>query len=714
VERDDCRALIANIDVGGDGEVQYDDFVRLVCPPKSESSAVTASKADLARINSPVPTTELNLSNHVFFMGGRAVKRVLGPGEAALLRHSSVGDVGNGVGSDALRESVMKSVDAVEMDIRKTFFSDLNKNIATEVSPSLLYTVRDSTASNGLRNPPAKPGASFEERVELASLPPVEQVNTLITHGIFPPINNSPERSYRVKAPWVHDMNSEPDMEALIAESHASLAAGREYERKIASGEINFESESGASDEVKGGIQRQVLVTTKPLEDLPHAPTHIYLPISPLAHTSRITARRNTGIPYLTIPGQSRSTLIPSSTTNLDHPLSYLTEVGSSALPISTELLQAVIAPATRTASMSLPKPNSLDRSLHAVSKLPPLREGLTGPLSSTESSYDIDKQIPDGGPNTIVVGHLSNMRSCESISASSGNHSLEPLSKGPFFRNSANVALDKKVQRLRLSARDVLDLPGSGRATAVHLSSDSLTPQLFSPLSAESEKIHSPRNKRLESRRNEFLANHGRVDEHPKQKVEQTLRDELSTSKSERMNRIGSVLGLPVTCPPGGGGAATGELEGLPVPLNASSVLAGSARTQKLLATAARNEGQRTTWLLAPPPTLRAECTPEHPSWHYASSARLAQTQTAIPEQALARLVVADKFDNLRTIQKGYMDALSSQHNHDHLFACKDVASRIARKREERGVYKEALFQRKLARESMLSAPYPVGEVQL
>ena len=114
------------------------------------------------------------------------------------------------------------------------------------------------------------------------------------------------------------------------------------------------------------------------------------------------------------------------------------------------------------------------------------------------------------------------------------------------------------------------------------------------------------------------------------------------------------------------------------------------------------------------PPPTLRAECTPEHPSWHYASSARLAQTETVIPEQAFQRLADLDKWDNLRTTQKGYLDALTSQHNQDYAFTKLDIASRIARKREERGVYKEAVFKRKQAQESMLSAPFPVGDVQL
>ena len=117
----DAKQLIDAIDLGGDGEVQFEDFVRLLCPPKGETHAVTCSAADVARINVPVAPSAVNLPGKVFMLAGRAVKRVLGPSEAASLRHTSVGDAGNGVGSDPLKESVLMGADAAEAAVRRVF-----------------------------------------------------------------------------------------------------------------------------------------------------------------------------------------------------------------------------------------------------------------------------------------------------------------------------------------------------------------------------------------------------------------------------------------------------------------------------------------------------------------------------------------------------------------------------------------------------------------
>ena len=132
------------------------------------------------------------------------------------------------------------------------------------------------------------------------------------------------------------------------------------------------------------------------------------------------------------------------------------------------------------------------------------------------------------------------------------------------------------------------------------------------------------------------------------------------------------------------------------------------------MLATALRHQGHRTAHLLSPPPTQRVESTPEHPAWHYSSSARLAQTGTVIPEQAFGRLVGMDKFDNLRVERVAREARDLAQREHDYNFEQMDIASRIARKREERGTYAAGIMARKQAMETMLCAPFAVGGVQV
>lgn len=735
VSEEDSRALIANIGGGGSSTVQYDEFVRLICPPKpTENNSLTASLGDLRMINVPTSHRELNLPGRVVFMGGRAVKKVLGPGEASALRVSSVGDAGNGVGADPLRESLARAEDVTDRTIRRSFYSDLGGRSSGQEEDGGGFSLQEEGESEGGRG---RTTARREERVELASLPTVEQTSVLISKGILPAFNDAPPKNYDVTPPWVFPPDKGPDMNALIAAAHASNAAGREFDRRVRAGEVAMPQEGDAPP--PGSISRAVLVTTKGLEDLATAPTHMNLPISPLAHTSRVSARRGVGaIPMslpgggdtaaaLRAPGSMATTLTPSSTTNLNHPLSYLTTLGTSALAIPPALLQSVVVSggvstaatnsATTTTTTAVPFPNTLDRGLTASGRMPLRWEGVQGPFSSTESHYDMSCAVPDGGEDTVVVGNLASQQACRSVTASGGNHSLEPLSKGPFFMNSATRHLDKCVARVRLSTREVLDIPRAGEATMPNLFEPHLAPPPFSPLRGTKGQFggggdDSPRNARYESRRSAFLAARGggagsQVPPVAAAVETSTLGEQLSRGKSERLSRLEAVMGLSKHNVDSSGGhreQQQDQQDSAPV----------SGRTARLLEKAARHEGQRTTYLLSPPPSLRCESTPEHPSWNFATSARLAQTRTPIPEQAFKRLSTRDKFDNLRTTRAVYLQAMDEQHHNDFLFTSMDIASRIARKREERGAYVASISGRRHAQESMLSAPFPVKDVEL
>ncbi len=124
------------------------------------------------------------------------------------------------------------------------------------------------------------------------------------------------------------------------------------------------------------------------------------------------------------------------------------------------------------------------------------------------------------------------------------------------------------------------------------------------------------------------------------------------------------------------------------------------------------RAEGQRTTWLIASPPNLRTEASPEHPAWHFASAARLASTGTRVPEQELKRLASLDKLDSLQSTMHDYNSRLAAKHESDWQFDLVDIASRVSRKREERGNYAAAITVRKNKAESGLSKPFPPSTV--
>ena len=169
-------------------------------------------------------------------------------------------------------------------------------------------------------------------------------------------------------------------------------------------------------------------------------------------------------------------------------------------------------------------------------------------------------------------------------------------------------------------------------------------------------------------------------------------------------------------------GGSGGGAGASAPAPSSSSAALGslGSFSSHaipggsRLLAASVREEGARTTWLLSPPPTLRVEATPEHPSWHFASSARLAQTGTVVPEQAFARIARLEKHAGQRATGLAVEANRTATHAADFAFARADVASRVARKREERAGYRDAVMARKMGQEQMLCAPHAVGEVQM
>ena len=810
VSPQDAEALVANIDIGGDGRVQYEDFVRLLCPPKGETRAVTLSEADVQRINARVHPAELNLPGRVFFLGGRATKRVVGPGEAAALRHSSLGDVATGVASDALRESVSARRDEAEAAIRRAFYSDLlgaSSGSASGSGSTMAVSEAEEGAAaqeaglsslrgvttGGAAAPGGAPAAPRSARrttarrevtVELASLPPAVQANVLMSKGLLPRYEFDASAVPPPTAPWAPEPELHAGaltMEQRIQAAHASNAAGREYAARLAAAGGAGGAGGGSPHHPPPAPPGAVHVSTLRAEEEREAaaaaaraalPTHVSLPVSPLARTARASARAPRGVPPLQLPGTERGALAPSSTVDLAHPLSYLTALGSSALAPAPALLGTLVAgvpggsgsgSGSGSGEHGAPPPNTLDRSLHASARLPPRGEGLAGPLSATGARYSHVAVAPDGGRDTVVVGHLQTRgKGVESITASGGG--AAQLAAGPFFSSVVQRDLDRRIGRLRLSAVDVLEIPGSGRATAPHISAPQLQPPPFSPLAprsagagsaggsgsgsdgfgsfgssgimranftAPAASAFSPppaasssggdgksRAERYEARRQDFFAGSGRDASAPPSPPRAsaaapggTLADRLSSSRHARESRMSSVLGLPASPAPLPSCSAAGSSGRAPPPADADAAAPGTGR---VLARALRHEGERTSYLLSPPPGLRAECTPEHPSWHYASAARLAQTGAVVPEQAFGRLAGVDKVHSGRSERREREERERRQHAHDFEFEQTDIASRIARKREERSVYKAGVTARRQGQEASLCLPFPVGEVQL
>jgi hypothetical protein len=688
VQPDDAAELIGAIDLGGDGEVQFEDFVRLLCPPKGETHAVTCSAADVARINVPVAPSVANMPGKVLMLGGRAVKRVLGPSDAASLRHTTVGDAGNGVGSDPLRESVMAGVDAAETAVRRAFSVGLGSareghDTVAAVVAEELGGAAAALAASGSGSPrplaPRRATARREESVVLASLPPAEQHRILTARGLLPPEPPRPARPDVTPSWHAAGAKEEPSMEELIAAAHATNEAGRVFAEKVARGEAAMEEEPHEG----GGLHRGFLSLAGHSGDLPPLPEKVSVPFSPLHLTARISARRAVPVPLLALPGVSRGALSPSATTDWGHPLSYMAQTGrpggGGAAP---QLLRAIVPAAVRpapseTALMSgrtltsegsgeggdlvtqlVPPPGSLDRSLHASSRLPPRREGLEGPFSSLGG--EPAAAGPEGGASdTVVVGNIGGHAS-RAITAASRD-ALTPLDTGPFYTSAAARLVEGHVTRLRLSARDVLALPLAGKPTVPHFTAPAGEQGPLSPLRVPGGG-ESPREARFAERRRAFIATRGGEEDDVggsggggggrggTASESTTLSALISGGRDLRASRFSSML----TGGGGGGGAAPGSI--VPAPqekefnptAHAAHQVPGGSR---LLAAQVREEGARTTWLLSPPPSLHSEATPEHPSWHFASSARIAQTRTVIPEQEFARIARREKHAGQRAM---------------------------------------------------------------
>ena len=727
VTESDAVALIENIDLNGDGSIQYDDFVRLVCGEEhGEGSGLDAggkrlpslaSPADLDEIGRFSSAAEVNLVGHMFTLGGKLFKRVISSEEVASARRSGIADVATGRGSDSLREAVMASEDAAVASVRAAFAGGLGAR-EKEGRAGLVHTLNPVTAASGITH--------FSHRVALSSLPPATQITELTARGVYaqpvtatlPPLQ--PDWYTGNYGNTLTSVISDPKFQNECGDGESS---SRDYDhtavRPVERHDMTVE-------------RYDVKRNQRPLD--PVIPEYLDMPISPMERTSQIRARRRAHAPALadmrddalTMPGGVDATalLSPSPGGFTSHPLSLASSTARcdfarsfhpaavvTFCPDVNGALRGVPPRDAAERAAAAPPAGALDRSLTATARVPMRGEIVFGAMSNDGNAGIWDPRTihPVGGAQCIVSGSIGVQ--VESISVPGR---LLHLTARDRLVNAAS-------RRLALSTRAVdlsVTLPISGQVTATHV--------LGAP-APERRSLTSPlRLKALESSRSAFFASSPNLHPPPRSLVPDIdagtslLRDHLKDRGSTIARRMGGVFIDTAAVAAGGddaggglgGGASSAHMGTLES--HGSTHVAGGSRTAQAVARAVRAEGQRTTYLIAPPSSMRTEFSSEDPSWHFASAAAIAATQTRIPEQHLHALCKISRIESAAA-------AINSSRKLSHAIADADYAFHIVnqeqvveRKRAERKVYADAVFARKSGQETMLSMPFPVPAVRV
>ncbi len=715
----DASALIANIDLNGDGAIQYDDFVRLVCAPRDGAVGTgprpaVAHPADLAAIGRDSTPADLNLVGRLFSIGGVLHKRRVAASEVAAARASTTADVAAGVGGDALREAVAAADDDAVAAVRAAFASQLGARDGAgraarraEVTPGERAAVDALAAADGAR-PALQPlavSARPLETVARAALPPAVQIAELTARGF---LARAPPRAAAPPAPaWWGDTAAAAAAGPLAASSFQNETSQRAKEL------------AEASVMPAAPVSRAAARAAAAGDDAPPLPDEFLLPTSPLARTRALERRRRAHAPLaaaqrddaLTLPAEAASPLRHSATTAWDSPLALTTTArGDGALggTLDPHVL-GVVGPAGGGGRASPPEgaarappPNALDRSLHARARLPARTERVEGALSSPGGALpraDPRAQHPDGGPQALVVGTLGTRT--ESVAANGA------LTRVP----AAERVIAAATARLYLTGRDHVVLPARGVPTAESVLGGAAGgaagggggAPLASPLRVASH----------EARREAFFARAAAEAEAaggapPPRRATvpapgaPSTRDALLSARATISARFAGVFGAEAAGAGAGAdaGGALGSIASVP-----ESVARGGPR-ERALAAAVRAEGARTTFLIAPPPSERNEFSPEAPAYHYASAAALAGARAPVPEQQLERLARADRLAGLTEQDAALRAAWRATHERDAIFEAADAAQRVQRLRDERAAYAAAVYARKAGREAALCMP--------
>ena len=354
---------------------------------------------------------------------------------------------------------------------------------------------------------------------------------------------------------------------------------------------------------------------------------------------------------------------------------------------------------------LQLPLTTSLDMSLSARGRIPLDTDARsTGPGVLVDHEADPLQALPDTGRGAVVLGCFGGRRARDPMATQMENavHRIRITAAGPL----------QAVLGLGGNAAGDLDVPQPAIAGT---SGERVPMPLFSPLRS------ARRDDRFEVRRDDFLQRSGRdggatssrsnrspqpqlhsqpqpqPEEPPLLQSGESAADRMRRAKQAKLERIG--LGSVESMGAGSGGAGSGN------------VFARHVNVNDLRVRLQRAEGERTTFLIAPPPSVLTSHSAEDEGWAFASATRIAQTARRVPEQYFASLVKDDRLRNLREQEDDYKRRVESnvQLEREHL-TMRDSA-RIGSKRAQFSAY-TASIQAQSDADNRLHGPKVVDEM--
>lgn len=361
------------------------------------------------------------------------------------------------------------------------------------------------------------------------------------------------------------------------------------------------------------------------------------------------------------------------------------------------------------------PRQRSMDLSLTARSRIPRATEPLTGPMSLVDSEMDPLTAEPDTGRGTIVIGTVggeSNRSTLQQI-VNKSIAKVHRTAPGPLDHMfpSAPVPLNK-VREERFRNRQLEWQRRTGKLSTTTLphsydpSNTTTTGVSLPPVSSSHHHHQQQKQQQYEFNDNNTVtvsSSSGGVKGivnslasssslHPTSAGSATqtfagevkMADKIRKAREEKMARLG--LDSVNSGHNGSGGVLYGH------------VAAANDLRQRMV----RAEGQRTSYLIAPPPTVFTSHSSENPEWHYASISRIQQTGRKIPEQVFDGLIGADRTKNIQDALADYTARV--QGNIDGAAEIQRLSeeSRVEAKRTLRNAYREAVSQR-LAKEAVI-----------
>jgi len=605
VTHDEAEAVVSAFDDNGDGVIQYEDFVSLLCGNEGEGHSVTAVGHDLS-FTAPNAQDKVdpNLGGKILTWCGVTARNPQGINDILNQRRAGVIDIADGRGGDPLKESAYLSRQRAIEERRRDFMKNVT---GKHISHYVAGLAGDAT---------------------------------------------------------IIDRSGENSGAELLG-------------RDTTSGSMSSDAEGGGHREQiieDGGAlmstQHSHLSLSATAAHQPDAMTSVFLgPASDAASTRPLPPLNTLREKPAILDGASNQN---DRNKNAWRPLQ---------LPITT----------------------GVDLSLTARAKVPKQTWARdTGPMVIIDAEADPTVAAPDTGKGTVVTGPIGGVYRTQDA------FKLRVIKEVDKLRRTGKGVLEH-VLGPSMGARARNDSPqptidrNAFTTRAVDLSEKTLS-NLYTPMrSAKREELHS---KRME----EYLQRTGRS------QLTSNFSDAASTvsSRDERRQEISSRGSGG-----GGGGSDSGDASGVTTAdamraarlaklerlgLSKNNVAGGDSsaaatsghshvmerlvNVNDLSVKLQRFEGERTTFLIAPPPNVLTSHSSEDKGWHYASSARIAQTGRRVPEQYFASLSLADKMSNIREQTMDYTARVENNQQLERIARASRDAARIESKQRQYAQY--------------------------